>query len=253
MYRQGGNVQLMIPRMGLAVKGILIASVVMFILQYAGERWFGIPVSALLGYMPQLLLKGWVWQPLTYAFLHAGVFHLVFNLLIVWSIGSELELAWGSKFFLLYFFGCTVGAAATWSVFAAFGIGGALDISLVGSSGAVYGMLLAYGILFGDRLLYFFMIFPMRARYFVMILGGIVLFATVFNTEQGVAHTAHLGGMIVGMAMLVIATAWRRRARPGPQKIAEKRKKRVDKATHLRLVKEKNEGEDSGGTPNIWH
>ena len=121
-------------------------------------------------------------------------------------------------------------------------------------------MLLAYGILFGDRLLYFFMIFPMKAKYFVMILGGIVLIATVFNSEQGVAHTAHLGGMLAGMIALVTAAAWKKRARLGPSSRAargeKQRKKRLEKASHLRLVKGKGEDEGEGGggsSPKIWH
>ena len=98
--------------MGTAVKGLLIASVGLYLIQLAGERWLNIPVSYLLGFNALQLLKGWFWQPFTYAFLHAGIFHLVFNLLIVWSIGSELEQAWGSRFFLMYFFACTIQSAA---------------------------------------------------------------------------------------------------------------------------------------------
>lgn len=249
------NVQIMIPRLTSTVKILLFVSVGVFLGQMAGERWFGLPLTYVLGFVPRLMLNGWVWQPFTYAFLHAGVFHLVFNLLILWSIGSELEQQWGSKFFLLYFFGCTVGAAITYSMFAALGVSGAMEIPVVGCSGAVYGMLLAYGILFGDRVLYFFMIFPMRAKYFVMILGAIVLISTVFYSDNGVAHTAHLGGMIAGLAILLAATVWKRRMRlegqGQDQRSAKKRQKRVEKASHLRLVK--GPEEEDKKPPKIWH
>ena len=249
----GQQVNIQLPRMGIAVKCILITCGVMFFLQLSLEQFAGIQLAGTLGFVPALLLKGWIWQPFTYAFLHGGVMHLLFNLLIVWSIGSELENVWGERFFVLYFFACTLGAAVTYALFSALGIGAGPNNPVIGSSGAVYGLLLAYGILFGDRVLYFFMIFPMKARYFVMILGGIVLVSTVFYSDNGVAHTAHLGGMVAGLAIILAVTYWKRRQRSevADQRDARGRRSRIQKASHLRLVKgeEPTDGED----PDIWH
>lgn len=243
------------PSMGRAVRGLLIASVVLFLAQLVAEQWFEYPLSYLLGFVPKLLLEGWIWQPFTYAFLHSGVLHMVFNLLVVWSIGSELEESWGSKFFLVYFFVCTLGAAITYGLFTALGISGSTDIPVVGSSGAVYGFLLAYGLLFGDRVLYFFMIFPMRAKYFVLILGAIVLVSTIFYSKDGVAHAAHLGGMVAGFSFLSLYALWRRRMATDHIRRRDDaaRAKRVQKAQHLRMVKNEGGQGSEGGDPPVWH
>jgi membrane associated rhomboid family serine protease len=256
--QHGGNVQIQIPQMGRAVKWLLIVSVVTFVIQAGIERWHSeLPISYFLGFVPKLLLNGWIWQPFTYAFLHAGVFHLVFYLLVVWSIGSELDHTWGPRRFLVYFFGCTLGAALTYMAFAALGWGGAMDVPVVGSSGAVYGLLLAYGVLFGERTLYFFMIFPMKAKYFVMILGGVLLLSMLSNAEAGVAHAAHLGGLVAGIFLLAGMAAWKRRARgddgrKAAAREAKERKERLEKASHLKLVKG-DPAKDEGGGPKIWH
>ncbi len=122
---------------------------------------------------------------------------------------------------------------------------------MVGSSAVVYGLLLAYGILFGDRVMLFFMIFPMQARYFVMVLGGIELLSSVFYGADGIAHIAHLGGMAFGFLFLMALAAWRQRTKGAyrGQKEAKDRQKRIKKADHLRLVRESDD--DDG--PKSWN
>lgn len=253
MRHDSPHVQFQMPSIGPVVKSILIACVVVFLAQLTVERFFGLPLSVYLGFVPLALLHGWIWQPFTYAFLHGDILHILFNMLILWSIGSELENAWGTKFFLVYFFSCSVGAALTYALFTAIGVGSSdPTVPVVGASGAIYGLLLAYGILFGERILYFFMIFPMKAKYFVAILGGIVLVTTVFYADGGVAHTAHLGGMVVGLGILVALAYWRRRERTqmAESKDALERQRRIRSAKHLRLVKDEDNGPKK---PPIWH
>lgn len=239
------------PRLTKAVKALLIASVAVFVLQLALEA-AGIQLSAILGFVPLRLLSGWIWQPFTYAFLHGGLFHLLFNLLILWSVGSELESIWGSVTFLLFFFTCVLGAAFTYGIFSLVGIGPGPAFPVIGSSGAVYGLLLAYGILFGERVMYFFMIFPMQARYFVFVLGGVELISSVFYGKDGVAHLAHLGGMIFGFLFLLALAAWRRRTKDGfrAEKEQKERQRRLQRASHLKLVRGE-EDEDKG--PKHWN
>jgi membrane associated rhomboid family serine protease len=251
------GMQMLVPRLTPAVKAILIFSVATFILQLLLGT-VGISLSHYLGFIPAKLTEFWIWQPVTYAFLHGGPLHLLFNMLILWSLGSELEGKWGAKLFTAYFFICTIGAAITYGFFAVFGIGGGPEAVVIGSSGAVYGLLLAYGILFGDRLLYFFMLFPMKARYFVMILGALELISSVFYSQNGVANTAHLGGMLTGFLFLAGYARWRQRVRTGSSRDrdAEVRRKRVSKAKHLKLVGHKRGNTDDDGDdtpPNQWN
>lgn len=233
------------------VKTVLIVSGVIFLLQLGGGA-AGVSIDALLGFVPARLAQGWIWQPFTYVFLHAGIFHLLFNLLVIWSIGSELERLWGSRTFIAFFFVCGVGAALVHGIFSLVGIGPGSLAPVVGSSGVVYGLLLAYGILFGDRTMYFFLLFPMPAKYFVALLGAIELVSSVFYSRDGVSHLAHLGGMAFGFLFLVSMASWRRRAR-GDHQAAQghkERQKRLKKAGHLRLVPG---SEEEGDDPKHWN
>ncbi len=234
--------QLAAPPMTPLVKGVLIASVLFFLLQLAGDS-LGFSLVGVLGFVPAKLAEGWIWQVFTYVFLHGGLFHMLFNLLVIWSVGGELENLWGTKVFAAFFVVCAVGAAIVHGIFSLVSIGPGALSPVVGSSGVVYGLLLAYGILFGERMMYFFLLFPMPAKYFVMILGAIELVSSVFYGKDGISHLAHLGGMAFGFFFLISMAAWRRRSR-GDHKFAQEereRKKRLKKAGHLRLVAEEDE------------
>lgn len=150
-----------------------------------------------------------VWQPLTYMFLHSdNVMHIVFNLLLLWFMGGELEKAWGSKFFLFYYLGCGIGAAIIYILGVTIYALLTQDLAqlrqpVVGASGAIFGLILAYGLIYGERIVYFFMIFPMKAKYFVLILGAIELMNLMsagFGNQ--VSNLAHLGGILAGYFIL---------------------------------------------------
>lgn len=246
-------VQFSVPRVTPTVRAVLIASAVLFFLQLVLEQGLGIRLAGILGFVPARMVDGWLWQLFTYPFLHGGLFHLLFNLLIIWSIGSELEGLWGTKSFVAFFVVCALGAALLHGIFSLIGIGPGVHSPVIGSSGVVYGLLLAYGILFGERIMYFFLLFPMQAKYFVMILGGIELVSSVFYGRDGIAHTAHLGGMLFGFLFLTAMAAWRRRSRVEYQeeKKARERQKRLKKADHLRLVRGEDERERKD--PKHWN
>jgi len=146
-----------------------------------------------------------VWQPITYMFLHAGIFHILFNMLALWMFGVELERTWGSRYFLQYYFVCGVGAAMT-TVLLSFvpgAFGEQLYYSLtIGASGAVYGVLLAYALYFPNRPIYYMMIFPLPAKVFVAIMGAISLLSSMSGPGGGIAHTTHLGGLVAGYLYL---------------------------------------------------
>ena len=153
-------------------------------------------INFYLGLVPILVWsKFFLRQLFTYLFLHGGISHLLFNLLSLWMFGGELENYWGSKKFLFYFFFCGIGAAICTVVLTPYEF-----IPIIGASGAIYGILLAFGWLFPNRLIYVYFLFPIPAKYFVIIFGLLEFF--YFSTEGtggGIARLTHLGGLLFGL------------------------------------------------------
>lgn len=151
------------------------------------------------GFMP--------WQVVTYAFVHAGVAHLAFNMFGVYMFGSDLERVWGPRRYLVYYLACALSAAAAQLLVAR--LTGA-PYPTVGASGAIFGLLLAYAMLFPDRIIIpLIPPIPMRAPVFVALYGGLELLLGVTGTQGGVAHFAHLGGMAGGFLLVRFWKAWR--------------------------------------------
>ena len=181
-----------------AVKAIIVANIAVFVLQvFAGlmrtnflEIYFGlVPARVTHEFM--------IWQFVTYMFLHGGVFHILFNMLMLYMFGNELERLWGAKRFVRYYFLTGIGAGlCSWVV-------GANSLSItIGASGAIYGLLLAYGLTYPDRIVYFSFLFPIRVKWMVLIMGGIAFLSSVGGSTDGIAHVAHLGGMLAGYIYL---------------------------------------------------
>ena len=146
------------------------------------------------------------WQLVSYSFLHGGVMHLVLNMYALWLFGSRMENVWGSKAFALYYFVCVIGAGLVQLFVVTQGEGGIYPT--IGASGGVFGLLLAFGLTFPtERLMLIFPPVVLQAKWFVLIYGAIELWAGVTGTEAGVAHFAHLGGMLFGFLLLLY---WRR-------------------------------------------
>ncbi len=140
------------------------------------------------------------WQIVSYAFMHGSPMHLFFNMMALWMFGGELERLWGHKRFI-QFYGASILTAAAAQLFIAPLLGPAHPT--VGASGGTFGLLLAYGMLFPNRtIMPLFPPIPMKAKVFVAIYGGIELFMGVTGTASGVAHFAHLGGMLGGWLMI---------------------------------------------------
>ena len=142
-----------------------------------------------------------VWQLVTYMFIHGGFFHILFNMLALWFFGVELENVWGTRRFLTYYFLCGIGAGLSnlylTPLFTT-------PAPTIGASGAIYGILLAFGMLFPDAPVFLYFLFPIKAKYLVAIFIGIELFYGVTGTQNGVAHFAHLGGALVGFVYLMM-------------------------------------------------
>jgi membrane associated rhomboid family serine protease len=244
------------------VRALLIISVAAFLLQLIGDTFLGTHIRETLSLIPQRVFeKHYYWQLFTYIFMHADLFHILFNLLILWMIGSELEGQWGSRFFLTYFLVCAFSAGIFYLAVQAFLRGSqASYIPMMGASGGVYGLLVAYGIIYSERVLLFMMVFPMKAKHFVILLAAIEFIATVFYSGSGIANAAHLGGMAVGFAFLFLNAWWRIRSKQKGK--PKKFRKARSKASHLRLVvnnevlkefEDDDEEEDDNSEGPIFH
>ena len=159
-----------------------------------------------LGFSPRAISEQLaVWQFVTYMFLHGDVFHILFNMLLLWMFGTDLERTWGTRFFTKYYFVAGVGAALItliWSVSPLPFAQAVYHSTMIGASGAIYGVLLAYALYFPHRQILMYFVFPVPAKYFVMIMGAIAFLSSIGSAGSGVAHTAHLGGLVVGYIYL---------------------------------------------------
>jgi membrane associated rhomboid family serine protease len=143
----------------------------------------------------------YIWQLATYMFLHAGIGHILFNMLALWMFGTEFERLWGTRRFLRFYFFCGMGAGLC--VIVGNYLFGNPNVATLGSSGAIYGILLASAVLWPDRQMLFYFLIPIKLKYFVMIIGGIA-FLNSFNPASPVSEVAHLGGMLFGYLFLKV-------------------------------------------------
>ena len=207
-----------------AIKWLLIANGGVFVLQILLAvplaQAFGVRFEDLFGLRPAWVIeRGWVWQPLTYMFLHGGFFHLLFNMFVLWMFGSEIERLWGREEFLKYYLICGLGAAAASFLFNYGSI-------VIGASGAVLGVLLAFGLLFPDQYIYLWFLLPIKAKYLVIGLVALELLFLISQPGGGIARAAHLGGMLSGFLYL----RWRRGDSPVARLTNRWRRR------HLRLI-----------------
>jgi membrane associated rhomboid family serine protease len=147
------------------MKALIGANVAMFLLVSIVQS-----LQVWLGLIPEAVVRGfYVWQLATYMFIHAGVFHLLFNMLVLWMIGTELERMWGMRYFLKFYFVTGIGAGALTVLISLLPFGFAATLYhavIIGASGAIFGLLLAYALYFPDRLIYMYFLFPIKVKYF---------------------------------------------------------------------------------------
>ncbi len=190
------------------VKNLIILMIIVFLLQKIIELsqidFYRYSLIYYFALVPILVWeKYFLWQLVTYLFLHGGVFHLFFNLLGLWMFGGELENFFGSKRFLRYFLFCGMGAGICTLIFTPLAY---QRIPVIGASGAIYGILFAYGWLFPNRLIYLYFLFPIPAKYFVILFGLIEFFSSLEGPGGGVSHLTHLGGLLFGLLYMAYPT-----------------------------------------------
>jgi membrane associated rhomboid family serine protease len=184
------------------IKSLLLLNVGVFVLTpLAG--WDVGELRHTFGLVPNVVFaKAHVWQLFTYMFLHAHLIHILFNMLMLWMFGSAVEHAWGGRSFLVYYFVCGLGGALTqWAVSIH------SPVPVIGASGAVLGVILAYGLMYPNRTILLFLVLPIKMKYFLWILVAFDLWAGFSPGSNGVANFAHLGGMLFGY--LYLKQDWR--------------------------------------------
>jgi membrane associated rhomboid family serine protease len=188
------------PHLPPITQALLLLNFGVFCLQYLFGAWMHDPFFERLFSLWPLGHGFWPWQIVSYAFLHADTMHLLFNSLGLWTFGAELEMLWGRKRFLHFYLASVLAAGASQLLLCA------LIQSphpTMGASGGLFGFLLAFGMIFPERTITPLLPpIPMKAKYFVAIFGGIELLLGVLSPSGGVAHFAHLGGMLGGFLML---------------------------------------------------
>jgi membrane associated rhomboid family serine protease len=198
-YYGGSEFQFSV-RISYMVKRLIIVNAAIFLLQQICRMTVGVDYLALFfGLNSHTVLRGMIWQPVTYMFLHYDLFHLLFNMFALWMFGSDVEELWGWRSFLYYYFLTGIGAGLL-SFLTSIGV----NVITIGASGAIFGILVAFGMLFPDRTVLVFFFFPMRAKNFVILFAAIELWMTLSTGPRagGVARFAHLGGMLVGYLYL---------------------------------------------------
>ena len=176
-----------------AVKYIIIFTSSFFIVQ----QILYIDWTGIFGVAPLMMVKGWVWQPLTYLFIHDSFLHIFFNMLFLWMFGTELERLWGTKNFLRYYFITGVGAGICIFLFKL----GTNTVTL-GASGAVLAVILAYGLQFPNRIVLLYFVIPIKVKYLVIIIIAFEFIATLSVAADTVSHIGHLSGMVIGFVYL---------------------------------------------------
>ena len=177
------------------VKSLITINAAVFVFQLLFKSG---PIEGFFGLRPaSITYELSLWQFVTYMFLHGGIGHIFFNMLTLYMFGNELVRYWGPRRFLIYYFVTGIGAGVcSWIVaMSSFAI-------VIGASGAIYGLLLAYGLTYPNRIVYLNFLFPIRVKWLIIIMGVLAFISSITGSDPGVASIAHLGGMIVGYIFL---------------------------------------------------
>ncbi len=221
------------------IKNLLIINGIFFLAKFVMENTFGLDLNELLGLYFPTSNNFQPFQLVTHMFMHGSFTHVFFNMFALWMFGAQLENIWGPKRFLIFYFisalgGAVLHEAVLWYEYAEVmqsisadqasivlnegrsvlvrglnysdpmmaELNGLMNVPVVGASGAVFGILLGFGMTFPNSLIYIYFLFPIKAKYFVMIYGALELWNGLANSASPIAHFAHLGGMLFGYLLI---------------------------------------------------
>ncbi len=180
------------------VKILIIINICVFILaQLSGQRNI---FFTSFGIVPFQVWNNYhIWQLFTYLFIHGGLLHIFFNMFVLWMFGKDLEYEWGKNEFLFFYFICGIGSGLITVLFSLNSI-----VPIVGASGAIYGLLVAYGYTYPNRIVYLYGLFPIKVKYMILGLCIMASFAFIFSKQSNVSHITHLAGMMIGFIILFL-------------------------------------------------
>ena len=187
-----------------AVRALVYTNVAIFLVSFVAAMSGNETIIAVLGLTPQLLFEQlYVWTPITYLFVHdpTGFGHILFNMLALWMFGVDLERRWGTRAFVRYYFVTGVGAGlgtALLSLLPYAAMRNMYPVPTVGASGAIYGLLLAWAVLFPARQILFMFIFPLPARVAALLMAGMAFLTAASGRNGAVAEATHLSGFVIG-------------------------------------------------------
>jgi membrane associated rhomboid family serine protease len=201
-YRNRAQRMVYFPGFPRGVKWLILSNVAIFLIGFFAQLVELDGPLRFLALTPAFVARYFaVWQLVTYMFLHAGFGHILWNMLALWMFGADLEQLWGMKRFLKFYFFCGIGAGVCVVVLNYLLPWGNPRIPTIGSSGAIFGILMACAVLFPTRTILMMFVFPIQMKYFVMIMGTIT-FLSSFQANSGVSNFAHLGGLLFGYIWL---------------------------------------------------
>ena len=184
-----------------AIKVLIGINLLLFVFRLIAQDQ--VDLAGMFGLSPSTIWPR-IWQPFTYIFIHGGFWHVAINMLVLWMFGSEMEMIWGKKEFLKYYFITGVGSGLVWLLF---NTGAQHSVVLIGASGAVYGILMAYGLMFPNRTVYLYFVVPIKVKWFVLFIGAVAFFSSM-GTGSDISHLTHLSGMIIGYIYLKSNRRW---------------------------------------------
>jgi membrane associated rhomboid family serine protease len=211
-----------------AVKVLIITNIAI----YFAQEFVGFPSTHLFGLVPYKVLYEYaLWQVVTYMFLHGGLMHVGLNMLMLWMFGVQLERLWGSKEFVQYYLITGIGAGIINIVFTPTSV-----IPTIGASGAIFGLLLAYGVTFPNNIIMLYFIIPIKAKYLVILGALLELLMMRSSPVDGVAHFAHLGGIAVGFIYIKTRPLFDKAYRKASGQVEERREAKQIKLHAQRLA-----------------
>jgi membrane associated rhomboid family serine protease len=204
--RIGGPLTSVVKALLIANAAIYLFTVVPVLIGSEGGAAVVSNIIYYLGMTPTLFWGGLtLWMPITYMFLHSlsSPMHILFNMLALWMFGGDVEKVFGARQFTIYYLFCGIGAGLLVAV-----LQPGLNIPTIGASGALYGVILAFGLFFPDRIIYVSFLIPVKAKYFVMVIGAIIFLSSLSGSGGGISHVAHLGGLVFGFIFIRRRRLW---------------------------------------------
>ncbi len=216
-----------------AIKVLIGMNILLFLFKNISQG--EVNFDLLLGLSPGTIWP-YIWQPITYLFIHGDIWHVTINMLVLFLFGSELETIWGRHNFIKYYLITGVGSGLVWLIFQFFS---STPGTLIGASGAVYGILTAYGLIFPNRIVHIYFFIPIKVKYFVMIFFGIAFFSSLENNSN-ISHLTHLSGMVIGFVYLRFNGQWRKMTFLIRKQIVESKLKRESVRQKKKKMLQKN-------------